>query len=180
MYIASFFLPSHLSFIHVQTIHVVHMYMYMYRDYMHTCAMYMYRDYMHTCTMYMYRDYMHTCTMYMYRDNMHTCTCTKYMYRDYMHTCTRYTCMFALFVCLTLLASFFLPSHLSFKNMYITLLQQHFSAYPEMIVRVFATTAISLDTTYTAKSVQGLVGELQRNPGRFQGKNILFVHTGQW
>ena len=27
-------------------------------------------------------------------------------------------CCFALFVCLTLLASFFLPSHLSFKNMY--------------------------------------------------------------
>ena len=32
------------------------------------------------------------------------------------NTCT---CCFALFVCLTLLASFFLPSHLSFKNMYI-------------------------------------------------------------
>ena len=31
---------------------------------------------------------------------------------------------FALFVCLTLLASFFLPSHLSFKNMYI-----HVTAY---------------------------------------------------
>ena len=31
-------------------------------------------------------------------------------------------CCFALFVCLTLLASFFLPSHLSFKNMYIWLL----------------------------------------------------------
>ena len=29
-------------------------------------------------------------------------------------------CCFALFVCLTLLASFFLPSHLSFKNMYNT------------------------------------------------------------
>ena len=29
------------------------------------------------------------------------------------------TCCFALFVCLTLLASFFLPSHLSFKNMYV-------------------------------------------------------------
>ena len=28
-------------------------------------------------------------------------------------------CCFALFVCLTLLASFFLPSHLSFQNMYI-------------------------------------------------------------
>ena len=32
-------------------------------------------------------------------------------------------CCFALFVCLTLLASFFLPSHLSFKNMYI--IQSH-------------------------------------------------------
>ena len=30
-----------------------------------------------------------------------------------------YMCCFALFVCLILLASFFLPSHLSFKNMYI-------------------------------------------------------------
>ena len=28
-------------------------------------------------------------------------------------------CCFALFVCLTLLASFFLPSHLSFKNLYM-------------------------------------------------------------
>ena len=28
-------------------------------------------------------------------------------------------CCFALFVCLILLASFFLPSHLSFKNMYL-------------------------------------------------------------
>ena len=33
-------------------------------------------------------------------------------------------CCFALFVCLTLLASFFLPSHLSFKNMYI-----HYTLY---------------------------------------------------
>ena len=32
-------------------------------------------------------------------------------------------CCFALFVCLTLLASFFLPSHLSFKNMLCT--QEH-------------------------------------------------------
>ena len=30
-------------------------------------------------------------------------------------------CCSALFVCLTLLASFFLPSHLSFKNMYYVL-----------------------------------------------------------
>ena len=32
-----------------------------------------------------------------------------------------YMCCFALFVCLTLLASFFLPSRLSFKNMYMYL-----------------------------------------------------------
>ena len=39
-----------------------------------------------------------------------------YMYM-YMYMCV--LCCFALFVCLILLASFFLPSHLSFKNMYI-------------------------------------------------------------
>ena len=37
-------------------------------------------------------------------------------------------CCFALFVCLTLLASFFLPSHLSFKNMYILQLKIDSSA----------------------------------------------------
>ena len=37
----------------------------------------------------------------------------------YMHMYMYINCCFALFVCLTLLASFFLPSHLSFKNMYI-------------------------------------------------------------
>ena len=35
-------------------------------------------------------------------------------------------CCFALFVCLTLLASFFLPSHLSFKNMYANIVLLHF------------------------------------------------------
>ena len=38
---------------------------------------------------------------------------------DYViYVCVHVLCCFALFVCLTLLASFFLPSHLSFKNMY--------------------------------------------------------------
>ena len=37
----------------------------------------------------------------------------------YMYMCV--LCCFALFVCLTLLASFFLPSPLSFKNIYIGL-----------------------------------------------------------
>ena len=53
---------------------------------------------------------------------MYTCT---YMY-GIVYTFVMYDvhvlgvlCCFALFVCLTLLASFFLPSHLSFKNMYM-------------------------------------------------------------
>ena len=37
----------------------------------------------------------------------------------YVHVHLGVLCCFALFVCLILLASFFLPSHLSFKNMYI-------------------------------------------------------------
>ena len=48
-----------------------------------------------------------------------------------------------------------------------------------MMVNVFATTAMSLDTTYTAKSVRGLVNELKTNPTRFKGTDILFVHTGR-
>ena len=39
--------------------------------------------------------------------------------RDSFFTALGVLCCFALFVCLTLLASFFLPSHLSFKNMHI-------------------------------------------------------------
>ena len=38
-------------------------------------------------------------------------------------------CCFALFVCLTLLASFFLPSHLSFKNMYMYILGLVFGGF---------------------------------------------------
>ena len=41
------------------------------------------------------------------------------VWNRYVHVHVGVLCCFALFVCLTLLASFFLPSHLSFKNMYI-------------------------------------------------------------
>ena len=39
--------------------------------------------------------------------------------QSHVHAALGVLCCFALFVCLTLLASFFLPSHLSFKNMYM-------------------------------------------------------------
>ena len=42
------------------------------------------------------------------------------MYGMHMYMWVRVLCCCALFVCLTLLASFFLPFHLSFKNMYNT------------------------------------------------------------
>ena len=39
-------------------------------------------------------------------------------------------------------------------------------------------TGVLLDPTYTGKAFYGLSRELQQNPERFQGKNILFLHTG--
>ena len=37
---------------------------------------------------------------------------------------------------------------------------------------------IILDRVYTGKAMYGLMHEVQSNPKRFQGKKILFVHTG--
>ena len=71
----------------------------------------------------------HDKIMYMY--NLCKCTCGRVLCLEYRVSWVRVPlflgkvtalgvlCCFALFVCLTLLASFFLPSHLSFKNMYI-------------------------------------------------------------
>ena len=39
-------------------------------------------------------------------------------------------------------------------------------------------TGIVLEPVYTLKGVQGMLGELNSNPGRFAGKRILFIHTG--
>ena len=97
--LASFFLPS-----------LKHIYMYMY--------MYMHAVMFCTCTV---------CTFILcYMQYTCTCTSTCSFYLDvyvhvHVHTVTALgvLCCFALFVCLTLLASFFLPSHLSFKNMYV-------------------------------------------------------------
>ena len=57
----------------------------------------------------------------------YSCTCISIMCMHVSHprqlgkvTALGVLCCFALFVCLTLLASFFLPSHLSFKNMIYT------------------------------------------------------------
>ena len=60
--------------------------------------------------------------------------------------------------------------------MYNTLCHVH--NVTEQLVTIAATTGIVLDPTYTLKGVQGLLGELEKNPGRFKGKRILHIHTG--
>ena len=80
------------------------------------------------------------------------------MYAMYMYIIIRvYTvhvhvlgvlCCFALFVCLTLLASFFLPSHLSFKNMYISVLKaghmEHLPQYIYIFYNLWISISLSL------------------------------------
>ncbi|XP_061194549.1 uncharacterized protein LOC133202707 isoform X2 [Saccostrea echinata] len=48
----------------------------------------------------------------------------------------------------------------------------------EFIMDIGASTGVILDPTYTGKAVRGLVSELQNNPHRFRGNQILFIHTG--
>ncbi|KAK3094941.1 hypothetical protein FSP39_008127, partial [Pinctada imbricata] len=47
----------------------------------------------------------------------------------------------------------------------------------DFILEVGSTTGIMLDPVYSGKAARGLVLELQNNPQRFKGKNILFLHT---
>ena len=46
------------------------------------------------------------------------------------------------------------------------------------LLEIFTTTGVSVDLVYTLKGVRGMLSELQSNPGRFAGKRILYVHTG--
>ncbi|XP_065898951.1 uncharacterized protein [Dysidea avara] len=46
------------------------------------------------------------------------------------------------------------------------------------LIEIASSTGIVLDPTYTLKGVQGLLGELKKNPTRFKGKRILHIHTG--
>ena len=39
-------------------------------------------------------------------------------------------------------------------------------------------TGIILDSVYTAKAARGMVEEINKNPARFKGNKILFIHTG--
>ena len=54
----------------------------------------------------------------------------------YTHMYMGVLCCFALFVCLTLLGSFFLPSHLSFKNMYTIIIIISLSYRPSLLYSI--------------------------------------------
>ena len=49
----------------------------------------------------------------------------------------------------------------------------------EQLIEIASSTGIVLDPTYTLKGVQGLLGELEKNPTRFKGNRILHIHTGR-
>merc|ERR1712131_397870 len=48
----------------------------------------------------------------------------------------------------------------------------------QLSLDVAENTGIFVDRVYTAKAILALKTELKKNPERFQGENILFVHTG--
>lgn len=49
----------------------------------------------------------------------------------------------------------------------------------DFIIEVSKTTGIILDPTYSGKAVYGFVQELNKNPKRFKGNRILYIHTGK-
>lgn len=49
----------------------------------------------------------------------------------------------------------------------------------ELVISVTSATGVPVDTTYTGKTVWGMVSEMATRPGRFRGNRVLFIHTGQ-
>lgn len=40
-------------------------------------------------------------------------------------------------------------------------------------------TGVSLDHEFCVKAVSGMLGEMEKNPDRFAGKRVLFMHSGK-
>ena len=85
-------------------------------------------------------------------------------------------CCFALFVCLTLFASFFLPSHLSFKNMYMYIQCSfilfygcvlHLTAY--CVCYCWCAKHITLSVNVSLNVQSSLEGEVERCDGELTG-----------
>ena len=46
------------------------------------------------------------------------------------------------------------------------------------LVEISSQTGIVLDPVYTLKGVRGMLTELKKDPKRFKGNRILYIHTG--
>ena len=55
----------------------------------------------------------------------------------------------------------------------------HTCMHTDLILNVFLKTGLSLDLDFTVKAVRGMLEEMKNNPSRFQGKRVLFIHTGK-
>ncbi|KAJ7337830.1 hypothetical protein OS493_007988 [Desmophyllum pertusum] len=48
----------------------------------------------------------------------------------------------------------------------------------ENILEITSTTGILVEPVYNIKAIRGMLAEMNHNPGRFQGRRILYIHTG--
>ena len=52
-------------------------------------------------------------------------------------------------------------------------------SHKEQLIQISTKTGVILDRVYTFKAVRGMLEELNKNPSRFKGRKILFLHTGK-
>ena len=62
-----------------------------------------------------------------------------------------------------------------FKAINMPLLYQ----FAEYVVKLSTETGIMCDPFYIVKTARAMMLEMKRNPGRFKGSRILFIHTGK-
>ena len=54
-----------------------------------------------------------------------------------------------------------------------------FILFSEMLIEITQSTGIVLDPCYTLKAARGMLLEMAKNPSRFKGSRVLFLHTGR-
>lgn len=53
------------------------------------------------------------------------------------------------------------------------------SCFTAQLLEIMTSTGVSLDPVYTLKGVRGMLAEMGANPTRFQGRRVLYIHTGK-
>ena len=51
-------------------------------------------------------------------------------------------------------------------------------SFTEHLLEIAQSTGVVLDPNYTLKAARGMLLEMEKNPSRFKGKRVLFLHTG--